>query len=185
MSPGMDPLHAYLQQLAKAHGFTLEQLAANRARHVHPAQVARGRNSGVVSGVVLVVLSILIFAGGVGGALLLYDDLRPPVSQVDMNGVFALAGGGVVVALGLGAGAIATFVGVGRRRGAYARGAIGAVDGPVHKLHVRRRRGGDTYRLHIGGRSFDVSRDLWEIVTQGARYRGYFVAEDLLSIEPA
>lgn len=176
--------HLYLEQLAKAHGFTLEQLAANRDRQIHPAQLARGRRSGVGSGVVLVILALVILAGGVGGALLLYSDLRPPISQVDLNGVFALAGAGLVIAIGLGIAAITTFRKVGRRRDAYGRGQPDLVEGPVQKIHIRRRRERDAYRYQIGGKTFDVPHDGWQLVTQGARYRAYFVAGDLLSIEP-
>jgi hypothetical protein len=176
-------LHVYVDQLAKAHGFTMEELAANRARQIHAAQIARARGKGTVSGVVLVILSLLALAGGVGGALLLHADLRPPVSQVDMNGVYMLAGGGVVVALGLAAGALATFVGVSRRRGAYARNEIAAVDGPAQKLHVRRG-SNNWYRCTFSGRTFEVSREAFELVNQGLRYRVYFVRDELLSLEP-
>lgn len=180
----MNPdLGAYVEQLAKAHGFTAEQLAANRARQIHPAQVARGRRSGIGCGVVLIVVAVMVLAGGITGALLLYDDLRPPIAQVDMNGVYALAAGGLVLALGLGIAAVMTFVKVARQRRAYERGEPSLAEGPMQKVHVRTR-GGDIYRYGIGGCTFDVSRQGWELVTQGARYRVYYVLGDLLSIEP-
>lgn len=177
-------LHAYLEQLGRSHAFTWEELAANRALRIHPAQLARGRRSGIGAGVVLVVLALLALGGGLGGAALLYADLRPPISRVDMNGVVALAAAGIVVGAGLGIGAIATFVGVGRRRRVFERGQAFTVEGPIQKIHIRRGRGGDTYRYRIGAQTFDVSREAWHLVTHGARYRAYFVLEDLLSLEP-
>lgn len=174
----------YVAQLAKGHGFTLEQLELNRSGKLHPAQVARGRRSGVAPGVFLSLLAVLAIGGGVGGALLLYDDYRKPVSSVDMNGLYALGGGGVLLGLLFLYGAISSFSSVGRHRAAYARGQIVVSEGSVQKVRIRQRRSADTWRYEIGGRSFNVPNDGWELVTNGARYRVYSIAGDFLSIEP-
>jgi hypothetical protein len=72
------------------------------------------------------------------------------------------------------------------RRRIYERAQLGVLEGALEKIHVPRagKRGGDEYRYRIGERSFAVRRAAWDMTTAGARYRIYFVADDLLSIEP-
>ena len=175
---------AYIEQLARTHGFTVDALMTNRARKIHPSQAARGRSQGAGWVIFLFILAVLLFAGGVGGAILLYADLQPPISDVDMNGVYALAGGGVVLSTGAVAIAIATIFGIKKRRRVYAGGVPECIEGPIGKMRVRVSRGPDIHRYTIGGRTFDVPRDGWELVTHGAHYRVFTVAGDLLSIEP-
>lgn len=180
-----DPrLHAYLAQLAEAHGFTLEQLAANRGRHIHPAQARKGKAEGTGIAVFFVVLSVLLLAGGIGGAALLYDDLRPPISQVDMNAVYAIAAGGVLLSGGALAGAIALFRRARRRTQIYEGRQLEVLEGPIHKTHIW---GGgvNQYVYDISGHRFYVMEKAWQLVTHGARYRVYTCAGDLLSLEPA
>ncbi len=186
MNPGPPPT-SHLDQLARAHGFTLEMLMANRAGHVHPTQRVQGGRKGIGLAVFLFVLAFLLLAGGVGGAALFYDDLRPPISDTDMNAVYAMAGAGVVLGLAAVAGGIVTVLRVGQRRGAYQRGALAVVEGPLAKAVIRGSRGvPDVYRYQIGGRTFDfVPREGWELVAHGARYRVYCVGSDLLSLEPS
>lgn len=176
-----------VEQLARAHGFSLEALAANRAGQIHPSQHKRGKKKGVGCAVVFFILSLLLFVGGIGGAIFLYSDLREPISQVDMNGVYALAGGGVVLSLCAFGAAIATVIGVVRRRGAYQQGALRVAAGPIAKICIRGSRGvPDTYGYDIGGHSFRfVPREGWELVQHGMQYRVYAVAGDLIAIEPA
>jgi hypothetical protein len=180
-------LNPYLDQLARAHGFTLEALMANRAGHVHPTQRVQGGKKGIGLAVFLFVLALLLLGAGIGGAAVFYDDLRPPISDTDMNAVYAMAGGGVVLALAAVVGGIVTVLRVGQRRGAYQRGALEALEGPIAKTVIRGKRGvPDVFRYQIGGRTFDfVPRAGWELVTHGARYRVYCVAGDLLSLEPS
>jgi hypothetical protein len=175
---------AYVEQLARTHGFTLEALMANRARQIHPSQIARGRSQGSGWVVFFFILSALLLIGGVGGAIVLYDDMRPPVSDVDMNAVYALAGGGLLLSAGFVAIAIATIAGIKKRRRIYSGGALECIEGPIGKAHIRLSRGNDIHRYLIGGRTFDVPRSGWELVTHGAHYRVFTVAGDLLSIEP-
>jgi hypothetical protein len=181
-----DPREAYLSQLAAAHGFSLEELAQNRLGRLHPAQAARGRGAGIGRGVALLLLGALVAAGAVGGALLLYEDYSKPVSDTDMNGLYALGGGGVLLGALLALGALLTFHGVSRRRRAFAQSPPLVAEGPLRKIHIDGRGGMPSqWRYEIGGVSFVVSRRAWELLTPGARYRAYHLAGDLLSIEPA
>ncbi|MBX3206178.1 MAG: hypothetical protein KF764_13995 [Labilithrix sp.] len=177
----------YLDQLARAHGFTLDMLVANRAGQVHPMQRVQGGKKGIGLAVFLFVLALLLLAGGIGGAALFHDDLTPPISDTDMNAVYAMAGGGVVLGLAAVAGGIMTVLRVGQRRGAYQRGALAVLEGPIAKTVIRGRRGApDVFRYEIGGRRFDfVPHAGWELITYGVRYRVYCVAGDLLSLEPS
>jgi hypothetical protein len=184
-STAVDPRQAYLQELGQAHGFSLEQLEMNRKSQIHPAQTARGRSSGVGGSVFAIVLGLLFAGGGVGGALLLHDDYAKPVSDIDMKGLYALGGGGIVLGVLFIGGALLGFRKVGRRRRAYERGPAQVAEGQVHKVHIQGRGGVPSqWRYVVGGVSFQVSQRAWELMTQGARYRAYHLAGDLLSIEP-
>jgi len=181
VTPGF---HPYMDQLAKGHGFTLEELVANRKGELHPAQVARKRNSGMGCGIFLLVFAPVVFVAGLIGAYLYYDDLNAPISRIDMNAVIMIAGGGLVAGLVSFALAAWTFRKVVRRRRAYALGRCGFVDGPVQKIKVRRQ-GNNSYLYRVGTVGFDfVPRAGWELVVHGARYRVYYLGPDLLSLEP-
>lgn len=180
-----DPRQAYLRDLAATHGFTLEELEQNRQGRLHPAQAARGKSSGIGCGVFLIFLGLLVVAGGVGGAIYLYDDYSKPISDVDMNGIYALGGGGIVLGALLGIGALATFWKVSQRRKTYAKSPALVAQGPLQKVHVQGRGGVPSqWRYVIGGVNFVVSQKAWELTTHGAQYRVYHLAGDLLSIEP-
>jgi hypothetical protein len=181
----MDPnLQRYLEQLGASHDFTLEQLMSNRAGQVHPAQVARGWSRDVGFGVFFCFVALLVLAGGVGGALLLYDDMRPPISRVDMNGVYALAAAGVVLGGLIFWAALGTFASVGRRRAAYRRGVCQMVEGPVQKVRIQQRRAADRFGYQIDNQRLYAPNAGWQMVTAGARYRIYFIGDELLSLEP-
>ncbi|WP_437596852.1 hypothetical protein WMF28_30170 [Sorangium sp. So ce590] len=185
MASPSDPRQAYLRDLGAAHGFTLEELEMNRQGRLHPAQAKRGKSSGIGGGVFLLLLGLLVAAGGVGGALYLYDDYSKPISDIDMNGLYALGGGGVVLGGLLGIGALLTFRKVGARRKAYAQSPALVAQGPLQKVHIDGRGGMPSqWRYVIGGVAFVVSQKAWELTTHGAHYRVYHLVGDLLSIEP-
>jgi hypothetical protein len=185
MAPHGDPRLAYLRDLGATHGFTLEELEMNRQGRIHPAQAKRGKSSGIGCGVFLILFGLLVAAGGVGGALYLYDDYSKPISDVDMNGLYALGGGGVVLGGLLGIGALLTFWKVSTRRKAYAQSPALVAQGPLQKVHIKGRGGVPSqWRYTIGGASFVVSQKAWELTTHGAHYRVYHLAGDLLSLEP-
>jgi len=176
-----DPkLLAYLEQLAATHRFTLEQLAANREGRIHPEQLARHRRSGMRWIVTLVVFAVLVGAAGVIGAVEIYG-FPPPSDRVDRNGFFALAGGGLLLAVGFVVGAVVVALKIRRMTGQSA----GVVAGPVQKIDVSGP-GGNTYSYVVSNRRFEfIPHDGWVLVTQGMRYRAYFMGNRLLSIEPA
>ncbi len=185
MTSASSAREAYVRQLGEGHGFSLEQLTANREGRIHPLQIERGSRSGMGGAVFAVVLAVLFAAGGVGGALLLYADYGKPISAVDMNGLYALGGGGVFLCFLFLGGALLGFRKVAHRRRVYGAGPASVAEGPLHKVYIEGRGGiPSQWRYVIGGVSFQVSRRAWELTTHGARYRAYHAAGDLLSIEP-
>lgn len=178
-------LEIYLDQLAGTHHFTLEQLAENRAGRLHPVQLARRRSSGFGAGIGCLVFAVLVLVGSVGGALALYDDFRKPISRVDMNGLYLLGGGGTVVALVMFVAAFFMFRGVKQRRAVFDRGQVHTLQGQLQKIHIRRGRNPDSFLYELEGHRFNVDREGWDMVTQGMRYKIYYLERDLLSIEPA
>jgi hypothetical protein len=182
MAPPADPRLAYLADLGATHGFSLEELEQNRAGRVHPAQAARRKRSGIGCGSVLLLFGLLFATGGVGGALFLYDDYSKPVSDTDMNGLYALGGAGAVLGGALLLAAIVMFV---RRGGSGAKGQVRVAEGPLQKVHIDGRGGMPSqWRYQLGGASFTVSQKAWNLITHGAWYRAYHLDGDLLSIEP-
>lgn len=181
-------LDIYLEQLTQTHGFTLEQLAANRAGQIHPTQLARNRSAGRGGGIGCLVFAFILLVGAGGGALALYDDFSrhgsQPVGRVDMNGIYMLAGGGTLLSLLSVAFAFSAFASVKRRRALYDAGKVVVLQGPMQKIHVRRSKGGDSFLYELQGRRFSARREGWLAVTQGMTYRLYTVGEDLLSLEP-
>ena len=181
-------LDIYLDQLAKTHGFTLEQLAANRAGQIHPTQLAGNRSAGRGGGIGCLVFALCLLLGALGGALALYDDFSHhgarPVGRVDMNGIRMLGGGGTLLSLVSVAFALSAFASVKRRRALYDAGKIVVLLGPMQKIHVRGSKTGDRFLYELQGRRFSARREGWQAVTQGMRYRLYTVGEDLLSLEP-
>ena len=177
-------LRQYLDQLGAAEGFTHQMLESNRGGNIHPGQLARA-NRGLVAAVVFLVLAVAALAGGLGGAKLFHDDLRPPISSVDLNAVYALGGGGVLLGLAFAAVAGLTLRARGKRREAFARGRAEALEGPLQKTLFKGRRGsGNLYRVEVKGRRFFISSTGYELLTHGATYRVYCVGDTLLSLEP-
>ncbi len=177
-------LERYVGQLAKAHGFTLAELEANRTGVLHEAQVTRAKRGAVTGGFIAFVLGDLCLAAGLVGAMLFHDGLRPPISSVDLNAVYGIAGAGIVVALTLWAVAVVSFRKGARRKRAYLGGGPTTFEGPALKSSIEGRRGASTWNLTFGGQTFQVSRATWELVTHGAKYRAYVMHGELLSFEP-
>ncbi len=173
----------YLQGLARAHRFTLDELRANQRGELHPAQLARGRRKGRVGIVCFALLGMAFLAGGLAGAWLWRDALGPVPSQVDANLAIVIAVAGVLLA------AACFFLarrGHVRRRGrmaAFASGRIDVLEGPLDKRVVRGN--GSSYSFRVRGRSFQTSRQPWELLTQGAAYRLHCVDDVLLSLAPS
>ena len=72
-----------------------------------------------------------------------------------------------------------------KRRKLYEQGPPMVAEGRLRKVHVQGRQGiPSQWRYVIGGVSFQVSPKAFELTTQGARYRVFHLAGDLLSIEP-
>ncbi|MEZ4219444.1 MAG: hypothetical protein R3B13_00855 [Polyangiaceae bacterium] len=174
-----------LEQLARAHGFSLEALAANRAGQIHQSQTSRGKAKGVGCAIFFFVLSFLFAIGGVGGAVFFYSELHEPISRVDMNGVYAIAGGGLLLGLFAFLAAVASVVSILRRRKLYERNALEVFEGPISKTVIRQSGVADEYAYDVGGRRFRfLPQQGWDLVQHGMRYRVYAVRDDLLAIEP-
>ena len=172
----------YLEQLGRQYGFTLDELEANRRGALHPEQLARGLRKGLVSIVVLATLGLLALGIGLVGAHTFYEGLGPDPSRVDVNAAYAIAGAGVSLGLVL---LVCAGISVARRRArkaAFAVGRIEVLEGALDKIRI----GGTTRAFHfrVGGRSFSTLSTVWELLTQGANYRLYCVADQLLSFEP-
>lgn len=177
---------AYLEQLGREHGFTLAELEANRQGALHPAQLARGTSKGRVAVIVLTILGIAALVGGLAGAQVFREELGPDPSSVDLNAVYAIGGVGTLLALVFFVCAATSLRRRRARKAAFAGGRIEVLDGPVNKIHVEGRGGMPSqFIFSVGGRSFHTSERLWELLTQGARYRLYCVADQLLSFAPA
>lgn len=172
------------EQFARLHGFTMEELQTNRAGQIHPSQAARtDRGSGCAVALGIYAAATLVVA--IVGGLIMYGPF--PSSGADRGGLIGWVGGGAIHAAIFGGVAMLIWKRVAARRRVYESARLGVLEGALEKVHIRRgaKRGGDEYRYRIGERSFCVPRAAWGIAADGARYRIYFVAGDLLSIEPA
>ena len=172
----------YLEQLGRQHGFTLDELEANRRGALHPGQLARGLRKGLVSIVVLATLGLLALGSGLVGAYAFYEELGPDPSRVDVNAAYAIAGAGVFLGLVF---FVCAGISVARRRArkaAFVAGRIEVLEGALDKIRIGGTAG--AFHFRVGGRSFSTSPTLWELLTQGANYRLYCVADQLLSFEP-
>lgn len=175
-------LEQYLDQLGRAHGFTKEELEANRAGVIHPSQLARARRGSVSGPVFWALFVTAILVGGLGGAWAFVDGSSAPLSRVDRNALIA-----ILLATALGA---TTFAAIGvtsvrrsaRRREAFRTGAVTVVEGLVAKGGVRGN--ASTFWLDLGGKRFFVGRHTWQLVTHGATYRGYVIAGQMVTFEP-
>ena len=177
-------VRSYLERLGRAHGFTLDELRANQNGTLHPAQLARGRRRGLFGVIVLAALGLLALAAGSAGAYAFHDSLGPAPSDTDINAAYAIAASGLLLASIL---LLCAGVGLTRQRArhaAFVRGAIETVEAPVEKIHVRGRGIPDRYIFRFDRRSYDTSKELWNLLTQGATYRFHCVADQLLSFAP-
>jgi hypothetical protein len=177
-------MEEYLGQLGRAYGFTLDELRANQAGRLHPAQVARGRRKGAVAVVVLVLSGVLALAAGLGGAWYYIDSfyLYPP-TRTDYNAMVAIGGAGVLVGLAFFVGAHRSLRQRRKRRAAFEQGRLDVVEGPMNKVEVTGSQGYFTFQVR--DRRFGASRQLFELLTQGATYRLYLVDDQWLSFAPA
>jgi len=173
----------YLDQLGRAHGFTVDELRSNLQGVLHPTQVKRLRRRGRVAAVVLFLLGLSFLAAGIWGADAYQGSYMPSDTTLKEATQIRWAG----VALGstfLLCGAASVY----RRRKRNARYALGQVDveqGPLHKIHVQGRGGvQDRYRFRVGNRAFDTLEHGWELLTQGAIYRMHCVGDQFLSLVP-
>lgn len=172
----------YLQALARAFRFMLEELSANQRGELTPEQLARGRRKGGVGVLCQALLGLAFLVGGLTGAGLWRDSLGPKPSQVDANLVVIFAVAGVLLAaLCL----LLSFRGHLRRRkrmAAFSSGRIDVLEGAIDKQAVRG--AGGSYSFRVRGRTFLTSRRPWELLTQGAVYRLHCVDDVLLSLAP-
>lgn len=177
---------AHVDALARTFGFSLAALAANRQGRIHPEQLAWARGAGRAGARTLFVLAALALVGGLGGAALFYQDLGPSPSRVDVNATLAIAGAGVLVALGFAAWGRALARRAALRLERFVQGVAERAEGPIEKRHVRGGRNApDSYAFRVGDRWFGVRRSHFDALTEGVRHRVYFAGEQLLSIEPA
>jgi len=176
---------AYLEDLGRLHGFKLDELEANRRGALHPRQLARGLRKGRVAVTVVTTLGILAAGAGLVGGYAFYDGLGPDPSSVDVNAAYAIGGAGVLLGLVFFISAFVSVVRKRARRAAFAAGRIEVLEGPMNKIHIRGRGTASQLIFRVGGRSFPTSsQKLWDLLTQGANYRLYCVADQLLSFEP-
>jgi hypothetical protein len=174
----------YLEQLGRHHGFTLDELEANRRGALHPAQFARGLRKGLVSIIVLATLGLLALGTGMAGAYAFYRDLGPDPSRVDVNAAYAIAGAGVFLGLVFFVCAGISVARRGARKAAFLAGRIEVLEGALDKTRIIGGGGPGEFRFRVAGRSFPTGPAVWELLTQGAKYRLYCIADQLLSFEP-
>lgn len=178
----MSDLEQYLDQLGAAHGFTKEELDANRRGAIHPAQLARAQRGAVSGPVFWVLLVVVTLASGLGGAYAFVDGSSSPLSRVDRNALIAILGATAITALVFSAVGFSSVRRAARRREAFRAGSVTVVEGLVAKGGVRG--SASTFWLDLGGKRFFVSRRTWELVTHGATYRGYLIAGQMVTFEP-
>lgn len=181
-TPSDSALASYLEQLGRAHGFTLAELDANRRGEIHARQMARGTRKGRVSVMVQALFGFLALGGGLVGAYLVREELGPKPS--DLNAVYAVGGVGVLVSLVFLYWAALSFSLRRARKAAFRSGRIVVCEGPLDKVYIEGRGLPSQNIFRVGGSSFHTSSALWELLTQGANYRLYLVFDQLLSFEP-
>ena len=173
----------YLDQLGRAHGFSVDELRCNLEGDLHPTQLARLRRQGRIAAVVLFVLGMLFLAGGILGAdayqgsYMPSDSTLKEATQIRWAGV--TLGGFFLLCAGI------SVYRRGRRNARYALGRVDVEQGPLHKIHVQGRGGvQDRYRFRVGNRAFDTLAPGWELLTEGAIYRMHCAGDHLLSLIP-
>lgn len=178
----MSDLEQYLNQLGKAHGFTKEELDANRSGVVHPAQLARSQRGAISGPVFWVVFVAAILVGGLGGAYVFVDGSSSPLSRVDRNALIAILGATTLATLLFSWAGISSVRRAARQREAFRAGTVTVVEGLVARGAVRGQHA--RFWLDLGGQRFSVGRSTWELVTHGATYRGCLIAGQLVTFEP-
>ncbi len=177
----MSDLDQYLDQLGRAHGFTKDELEANRALVVHPAQLARSQRGSLWRPVFWVVFVGLVLGGGLVGAWVFVED-SSPLSRVDRNALIAILVATAVGTLGFSVLGRRSVRSAAQRRAAFRAAPVTVLEGPVSKGHVYGT--GQAFWFDLGGRRFFLTNDTWELVTHGATYRCYVVAGQLMTFEP-
>ncbi len=177
----MSDLEQYLDQLGRAHGFTKDELEANRALVVHPAQLARSQRGSLAGPVFWVVFVALVLGGGLVGAWVFVED-SSPLSRVDRNALIAILLATVVGTLGFSALGLRSVRSAARRRAAFRAAPVTVLEGAVSKGHVYG--AGQAFWFDLGEKRFFLGNDAWELVTQGGTYRCYLVAGQLMTFEP-
>lgn len=177
----MSDLGQYLDQLGRAHGFTNEELEANRAGVVHPAQLARSQRGSLRGPVFWVVFVALVLGGGLVGAWVFVED-SSPLSRVDRNALIAILLATAVGTLGFSALGLRSVRSAARQRAAFRAAPVTVLEGQVSKGHVYGN--GRAFWFDLGGRRFFLGNDAWELVTHGATYRCYVIAGQLMTFEP-
>lgn len=178
----MSDLDQYLDQLGRAHGFTKDELEANRAGVLHPAQLARSQRGSLAGPVFWVVFVALVLVGGLGGAWVFVDDSGSSLSRVDRNALIAILVATAGGTLGFSALGLRSVRSAAQRRAAFRAAPVTVLEGAVSKGHVYGT--GQAFWFDLGGRRFFLSHDAWELVTHGATYRCYLVAGQLMTFEP-
>ena len=177
----MSDLDQYLDQLGRAHGFTKDELEANRAGVVHPAQLARSQRGSLAGPAFWVVFVALVLGGGLGGAWVFVED-SSPLSRVDRNALIAILVATAVGTLGFSALGLRSVRSAASRRAAFRAAPVTVLEGPVSKGHVSG--SARLFWFDLQGKRFFLSNDTWELVTHGATYRCYLVAGQLMTFEP-
>ncbi|MFT3711230.1 MAG: hypothetical protein QM817_26670 [Archangium sp.] len=169
-------------QLLREADFTLEDLEANRRGKLTMQQLSKHRpgNGGFVF---MLFVSMLLFVGGVGGAAVFYDSLRKPVERVDMNGVYALAAGGLLfgfAALGI---AISILRSARTKRAVIDTGVciFWDIDFAFTREQLTFK---DYFYIRRGEEQLSIWRNLARVMKPGGRYRVYIAGGGLVSLEP-
>jgi hypothetical protein len=169
-------------QLLREADFTLEDLEANRRGKLTPRQIARHRpgNGGFAF---LLFLSLLLLGGGLGGAAVFYDSLRKPPDRVDLNGVYALAAGGLVFGLGAMAFSFSVLSSARTKRAVIDTGTciFWDIDFAFTKEQLTFK---DYFSIRRGDEQLQIWRSLARVMKPGGRYRVYLAAGGIVSLEP-
>lgn len=173
----------YLEQLGRAHGFTVDELRSNLQGVLHPTQSARLQRKGRVAAVVLLVLGILSLVGGILGADAYQGSYA--ASEWTLKEAAQIRWAGVTLGVFFLLCAATSVYRRRKRNAVYALGRVEVEQGPLHKIHVQGRGGvQDRYRFRVGGRAFDTLELGWELLTEGAIYRMHCAGGQFLSLIP-
>jgi hypothetical protein len=173
---------------ARAHGFSLEELAANRGGQIHPTQLARYTEEARGAGRVMLILAALAVLVGLALGLYTFSNLFQDHALEGRLDTVLLC-----PALGLGAGLVAAFFGFTMRRFQQTRlrlareGKVVVSEGALRKFSTSRQHGGVTQWYQVNGVSAPVSQQGYSLACEGARHRLYTLPgeqPELLSIEP-